>query len=109
MNSYFSFVIYILFLILYLYAFINLIQIPKALWLVALNFILLLYQPFVKSKTNRYYISIIVFIIFIVQAIILIPYNKSAAFSVIPYAILYGYQNLIANRDGVGANFVLIG
>lgn len=108
MNGYFSLAVYLLFLLFYLYAFINLIQIPRALWLVALNFILLLYQPFVKSRQSRYYISIAVFITFIVQSIILFKYNKNAALAVLPYALLYGYQNLIANKDGFGANVVLI-
>jgi hypothetical protein len=87
--------LYIIFLILYLYAFYYLIRIPKALWLVALNFILLLYQPFVKSLKTRYYMSVAIVIIFIVQAVVLFKYNKWASMAILPYTFMYAYQELI--------------
>ena len=89
------FYVSLVFLLLYIYSFLYLINIKSAIILLIINFALFLYLPFVKIQQNRRLIASLIVINLCIQSLILYKYNKVASWLVLPYTIVFAYQNIL--------------
>jgi hypothetical protein len=89
------FYVSLVFLFLYIYSFLYLINIKSAIILLIINFALFLYLPFVKIQQNRRLIASLIVLNLCIQSLILYKYNKVASWLVLPYTIVFAYQNIL--------------
>jgi len=89
------FYVSIIFLLLYIYSFLLLINIKEAIILLIINFALFLYLPYIKLRRTRRLVGLLIVINLSIQALILYKYNKLGSFLVLPYTIIFAYQNIL--------------